>query len=306
MVTTLGRTEVVDGTIVRAYPSVSVIVPARDAERTLGPQLEALAGQRYGGEWEVVVADNGSVDRTREVAARWEHVLPDLRVLDASERRGASHARNRGGEVARGEVLLFCDADDVVAPGWVAAMADASVTADLMGGRIDYLALNDAEVVSWRDAADRTELPRPSGFLPYAVSANCGVRADVFRDLGGFREEFFHGGDDVEFFWRGQLAGHELRYVPDAVVRYRYRADLGRMARQYLEFGMAWPAVYRLFRENGFARRPLGSAVRTWGWIALHTPDLLRSRMRRGTWLRIASLAAGRAVGSVKHRTLYL
>jgi Glycosyl transferase family 2 len=82
---------------------ISVIVPARDPAATIGGQLAALAAQRYEGSWEVIVADNGSADAT--VADRWIGRIPGLRVVDASGRRGASHARNVGIAASRGDFL---------------------------------------------------------------------------------------------------------------------------------------------------------------------------------------------------------
>ena len=97
--------------------AVSVVIPARNAARTLDAQLQALAAQRFPAEWEVLVSDNGSTDATRAVAVEWAGRIPLLRVIDASARPGASAARNLGAAAAHGELLLFCDADDVVADG---------------------------------------------------------------------------------------------------------------------------------------------------------------------------------------------
>ncbi|HEY2642401.1 MAG TPA: glycosyltransferase family A protein, partial [Galbitalea sp.] len=101
-----------------------------------GEQLEALAAQEFAGSWEVVVADNGSTDDT--VARALEHAasLPDLRVVDASQHRGASHARNVGAGAAKAPFLIFLDADDAAQPGWLPAMAEAARSADLITGRI--------------------------------------------------------------------------------------------------------------------------------------------------------------------------
>ena len=71
---------------------VTVVIPAFNVAPTIEDQLAALAEQRFDGSWEVVVADNGSTDETRAVAARWAEKLPSLRVVDASQRRGVSHA----------------------------------------------------------------------------------------------------------------------------------------------------------------------------------------------------------------------
>ena len=67
----------------RAAPGlITVVVPARDAEQTIAAQLEALAAQTYEGDWELVVSDSGSTDRTLEIAGDWSARIPSLRVVD--------------------------------------------------------------------------------------------------------------------------------------------------------------------------------------------------------------------------------
>src|SRR5690606_10578144 len=94
-------------------PQISVVIPARDAARWIDAQLGALACQEVPVPWEVVVADNGSTDDTVARAEAWADRLP-VRVVDASGRPGPNHARNQGTAAARGDLLLYCDADDVV------------------------------------------------------------------------------------------------------------------------------------------------------------------------------------------------
>src|SRR3954447_18669638 len=101
------------------YLAITVAIPMRDAAATIGAQLEALAAQEYDGEWEVLVADNGSTDASGQVVREFAGRLPRLRILDASERRGVSHARNLALSEARGAVLAMSDADDVVDRGWL-------------------------------------------------------------------------------------------------------------------------------------------------------------------------------------------
>src|SRR2546423_10557404 len=100
---------------------VSVVVAVLDEEAHLGEQLAALAEQTYTGAWEVLVVDNGCTDGSIDVALRFARRLPGLQIVDASERRSLAHARNRGAAEAQGDLLAFCDADDVVLPGWLEA-----------------------------------------------------------------------------------------------------------------------------------------------------------------------------------------
>ena len=112
---------------------ISVVMPVLDGEAHVADQLAALASQRYEGEWELVVSDNGCRDRTLEIVRSFEARLPSVSIADATACRGLNHARNVGVATARGDFIAFCDADDVATPGWLEALAHAAVEADIVG-----------------------------------------------------------------------------------------------------------------------------------------------------------------------------
>ena len=287
-------------------PRVSVVMPVLNGAATLPQQLRALAAQTYPGRWELVVADNGSTDETAQVVREWTGRLPCLRLVDASDRMSTNYARNVGAAAARGDLLVFCDADDVATPGWLAAMVAALGSYDLVGGRLDDEALNDPVSRAWRARPRADELPRALSFRPYATSANLGVRAAVLRALGGWNEDFVRGGTEVEFCWRAQLAGYRLGYAPDAVMQYRYRATRWAFAYQLYRYGRAEAQLFRAFHDRGAPRPSVYRACRAWAWILVHLPYLLRSRIHQGRWLRTAAFRIGRLDGSVRNRTLCL
>ena len=285
-------------------PAVSVVIPVLNGAATIAQQLQALAGQTYRGSWEVVVADNGSTDTTTEIVRAWSGRLPGLRLVDASTRMSTNHARNLGAAAAAGELLAFCDADDVATPGWLAALVTALDSHDLAGGRLDDQALNDPVRLRWRPRPHTTDLPRALGFLPYATSANIGIRADVLRALGGWNEAYARGGTEVELCWRAQLAGYRLGFAPEAVMQYRYRQTRWAFAYQMYRYGRGDAQLYRTFRGHGIPRPSLFRACRAWAWTAVHLPFILRSPVHQGRWLRTAAFRAGRLHGSVRFRTL--
>jgi glycosyltransferase involved in cell wall biosynthesis len=287
-------------------PRVSVVMPVLNGAATLPQQLQALAAQTYPGRWELVVADNGSTDETAQVVREWTGRLPWLRLVDASDRISTNYARNVGVAAARGDLLAFCDADDVATPGWLAAMVAALGSYDLVGGRLDDEALNDPVSRAWRARPRAGGLPSALSFRPYATSANLGVRADVLRRLGGWNEEFVRGGTEVEFCWRAQLAGYRLGYAPEAVMQYRYRATRWAFAYQLYRYGRAEAQLFRAFRDRGAPRPSVYRACRAWAWTLVHLPYLLRSRIHQGRWLRTAAFRIGRLDGSVRFRTLCL
>lgn len=285
---------------------VSVIIPVRNGGALFERQVAALAAQTYGRPWELIVADNGSDDDTSERAATWVQRFPvPLRIIDASAARGCSGARNVGSEAAGGDLLVYCDADDEVAPGWLAAMAGAACTAGVVGGWLETELLNEEPARSWRPAYDRRSLPTAIGWLPFAVGASLGVWRDVYDELGGFREDFPSGADDTEFCWRAQVAGRTIVLEPEAVVHYRFRTDLRSMARQFRNYGHGDVLLFRDFREHGIRRRSVGDVLYSLVWLVKHLPDL-RDDLRKGIWVREAAYLMGRARGSWQQRLLYL
>jgi glycosyltransferase involved in cell wall biosynthesis len=105
---------------VSEQPAVSVIVPARNEELCLGSCLQSLVAQT-GVRFEIIVVDDGSTDRTREIAESY----PDVRVISPEVLRhgwsGKNNALVAGASQARGEWFLFTDADTVHRPGSLAA-----------------------------------------------------------------------------------------------------------------------------------------------------------------------------------------
>jgi glycosyltransferase involved in cell wall biosynthesis len=289
----------------RVLRLVSVVVAVRNEEAHLPAQLEALAGQTYRQPWELIVVDNGSTDGSRGVVERWAPQLPPLTVVDASGRRGLSYAKNLGIVWAQGDLLAFCDADDVVSPGWLLALVEAALDGDVVAGRFDYRTLNDARRRAWRPEQERDGLPVGLGFLPYAPGGNCAVWAAVALELG-WNEAFAFGGDDQDFSWRAQLAGYRLVYARDALVQLRFRTGLGELARQWFAYGRAGSVLFDSFHAAGMPRTRPKEALRTWRWLLRRSPDLVRSSQRRGNWVRLASLRAGRVAGSLRVRKLFL
>jgi glycosyltransferase involved in cell wall biosynthesis len=281
-------------------------MPVLDAAATLGAQLDALAGQDYEADWEVVIADNGSTDGSQEVAKKWAQTRPNVRLIDASSQgRGPNHARNAGANAATGDFLAFCDADDVAGPGWLEAMAEAARDADIVGGRLEWEALNDPVVRAWRPQAPMTDLLVGHGFLRYAPGGNMGVWTYVAREIG-WDEEFTFGSSDHGFAWRAQLAGYRLAFAPDAVMQQRFRSTLGAMARQHFRYGRSGPQLHRAFRNAGLPDPDNRDGLRDWRTLAATVPDLWASREHRGRWIRTASFRVGRLAGSLQARVLCL
>jgi glycosyltransferase involved in cell wall biosynthesis len=300
------------------------VVPLLNDAETVADQLAALLAQDYTGAWELVVVDNGSDDDSFEMAERCLDGAPNALVVRATDRRSAGHARNVGASRASGDFLAFTDADDVVYPGWLTAMVEAAPQTDVVAGAVEVDALNDECTRAWHGTS-----PSLSGFslglsgaslglsglsstrqhalpfLTYACGTNTGVWADVFERLGGFDEDTI-AGEDVEFSWRAQLAGHDVAPAPAAVVRQRLRTRVASLARQQYLYGTAGPNLYRRYRGSGMPRSNPRETLGTWAWIAGAWPAAMWSKRVRGRWALETAFACGRIAGSLRNRVLFV
>jgi len=288
-----------------AAVDVSVLIPVLNGMPYFREQLAALTRQTYRGRWEVIVSDNGSTDGSIE-AARAIAGRVRLTVADASQSPGRAGALSAAAEVSTGRFLLFCDADDIVADDWVERMAAGLERFPSVAGYADEVSLNREDVRQWRQSATPGGLTRPFGWLPSPLGANCGLRREVWDEVGGF-DPAIRTGEEHDLFWRVQLAGHELAYLPDAVVAYRHRPDLRSMMRQWRAYGVDDPCVVGRYRSLGLL--PAGSwrnAFGALGWLCLHAVNVFRGPDLRGSYLRTLAILAGQVEGSVKNRVLHV
>jgi GT2 family glycosyltransferase len=275
-------------------PSVSVILCVKDGGDLLRVQLDALAAQDAGVDWELLVVDNGSTDDTAQRVRSWFAARPDVagQLIDGSARRGLAAARNVGAATSTRELLLFCDADDEADPRWVQALSDALATAPLVAGRLELGRLNSRRLLNQR----KHVLPSNPGLAygqAFAVGANFGIRRDVFQEVGGCDERLIGAGEDLDLSLRVQALGHPLGLAPLAVMHYRMRPETKSYLRQQYRYGQAAGLLLEEYRTT--ATELTGDSALA--WLARHLPRAvakptgpsafeLRQRIayRRGVW----------------------
>lgn len=276
----------------------SVVIPAHDAGTTIARQLEALFVQELDGPWEIIVADNRSTDATAAVvASRRPPAHVALRVVAADHRQGANAARNAGAAQAGAPLLLFVDADDEVEPGWLRAMVAGLQQHECVGGSLVPV---DGGV-----QGEPVGLHDGFGFLPSPAGANCGCRRVVWEERP-FDESFSGGGDETEFFWRAQLRGHSLGYVPEARVRYHARPTVAAKLEQRHDLGVGHVRLFKAFRSEGMPRSPLGRAAKDWAWILAWSWSVPLGGARAAEWRWRVARRIGRLRASIRLKTLYL
>ncbi len=210
-------------------PLVSICVPAYNAERYVAEALDSALAQTYP-HVEVVVVNDGSTDGTREVLAAYQG--RGVRVVDQPN-AGQCAAANRAFRESRGDLVKFFDADDVLAPDYVALQVDR------LGDRRDAVALGEWARFTGDDPAEADFRPLPMyrdadpvdwlatewvGARPMMQCALWLIPRGVL-DRSGLWDERLSLINDFEFFSRVLLASTEVLYTPGA--RLSYRSGLG-------------------------------------------------------------------------------
>jgi glycosyltransferase involved in cell wall biosynthesis len=285
------------------HKDLSVIVPCFNAADTISAQLEALAGQKWSRCWEVIVADNGSTDNTLGVVQRYRKELPGFRVIDASKKRGAAHARNAAVSVAESDRVVFCDADDEAGSGWVEAIGEALFVHEFVASRFDTEKLNPEPLQKALGNPQKDGLQKLwySPFLPFAGSSGMGVRREIHEAIGGFDESFCVL-EDTDYCLRIFKRGVALYFVHEALMHVRYRDDLSniyRQSRSWAEYNV------RLYSEQ---RTSTAETLRLWKQFVRDWISLLR-RLRGIQYNQGRAVLAwrlgrqiGRLAGSIKYR----
>jgi GT2 family glycosyltransferase len=284
-----------------AQPSATVVIPVHNGGHTLATQLDAVTAQLADLAFDVIVVDNNSTDETPVVAASYARDVPALRVVAARDGASVAYARNAGAREATTETVLFCDADDVVRPGWVAAMVRGLAEHDIVGGRLDVTRINSPAVQAWTEHPPGDALPTAMKWRPYATGANLGVRRQVWADLGGFDESFEGGHEEVDFAWRALDRGRTIAFVPDAVVDYRLRSDRRAICRQRFHYGRTYAQLYSRFRDAPIPRVSRRHELKV---ILLFLAELPRE-WRSGhltRWLAGLAWTVGRYRGDLAYR----
>lgn len=197
---------------------VSVIIPARNAERFIADTLRTVLSQRN--LLEVVVVDDGSTDRTADVVRDFN----DRRIrIVPGPQRGISAAYNAGLEACRGQLVARCDADDSYPAdrlGWQADWLAAHPDFDAVGGPFITIDSDGNELAQFEFAPDEEEITAElragrarTHFCTFAI------RTDAARRLGGCRE-WFKTAEDVDFQFRLAGAGR-VGFVPRTAYLYR-------------------------------------------------------------------------------------
>jgi len=205
-------------------PVFSIIIPCFNAAATLAETLASLQAQTLT-DWEALLIDDGSGDATREIIAQAALADPRLHLLK-NPRKGPSAARNYGVTQAQGQIIAFCDADDLWAPQKLARMAAlfGRAETDAVFARIGFFrdTPEDAQVFSTVPQG-ALEIATLLGENPVCTMSNLCIRKTRLMASGGFDEKLVHN-EDLEWLIRLVGAGAQIVGHDETLVWYRNNA----------------------------------------------------------------------------------
>lgn len=247
---------------------VTVLVPARDEERSIGAALDSVVRQTYP-HLQVVVVDDGSSDGTAEIVRSRAAVDPRIELVTA-RRAGIPAALNDGLAVARGTWVVRVDAHATVGPTYVAQLV-GHLRAGLWGG-----------VGGRKDGQGRTPAGRA---IAAAMGSRFGVgnskyhyateveevdhlpfgaySVDVVRRVGGWDERLV-ANEDYELDYRLRACGERLLLDPEIVIAWQSRQSVPELWRQYLRYGRGKADVAVLHPRSLQARHLAAPLLVAW------------------------------------------
>jgi glycosyltransferase involved in cell wall biosynthesis len=219
-------------------PTVSIILPVLNEAPQLERCLKAVSEQSYPEIVEVVVADGGSTDDTRSVAAAFAKV----RIVD-NPRHIRPAGLNAAIAAASGDIIVRVDARTKLPPGYVEACVAALERsgAAIVGGQMRYEAEDARQrgivaAMTSRLGAGPAAFRREGGQPRYVDTVYLGAfRASTIRELGGY-DEWSGGNEDAELAWRARDFGG-VYLDPSIESYYLGRDGLGPLARQFYRYG---------------------------------------------------------------------
>jgi glucosyl-dolichyl phosphate glucuronosyltransferase len=229
--------------------NITVIVCTYNRCNLLAKTLDSIAAQTIPEplKWEILVVDNNSSDRTRELVESFCVQDPARFRLVSEQEQGLSHARNTGIRNARGTILAFTDDDIYVEPGWLWNLTASLHSGEWAGAGGQIMPVCSGTLPNWLPIDDFRTLGAFAGFdlgaaagpltrTPYG--GNMAYRRETFDKYGGFRVDLGRTGtnlqsrEETEFANRLLAKGEKLRYEPTAVVRHSVPAC--RMSKSYV------------------------------------------------------------------------
>jgi glycosyltransferase involved in cell wall biosynthesis len=222
------------------FPLISIIIPCRNEEKAIGNVLRLVKAQTpAGSQLEIIVVDDGSTDRTAEIAE-----AEGARVLHIPAKEGGGNpaaGRNRGAAISTGDPVIFLDSDCTPHEGWLENLLKVHAQGiEVAGGSLglppglSYSARCDY-YGGWYHVHPRY----PAGFVQHHPPCNISVRRDVFLGSKGYveRQPIAYAHEELE--WQAEVLakGGRIYFEPKAAADHHNRPGFSNLLRRNYRWG---------------------------------------------------------------------
>lgn len=215
-------------------PTISVVVPVLNSEKTIENCIKSLLNQDYPkGKYEIIIVDNRSSDNTSSIIQKYGK---NLRFLK-EQKRNSYYARNKGIVNAKGSIIAFIDSDCIADRNWLSYISKAfeNKSLKIVGGKINSYVKN-TPILEYCDIFYHPQELFLKSTTPFFATANMAVRKKDLDRVGAFNASLESGGD-VELCSRLIKSKREMCYEPKAIVNHLYPDSLIKSMKKSYYYG---------------------------------------------------------------------
>ncbi|HRZ13970.1 MAG TPA: glycosyltransferase [Candidatus Omnitrophota bacterium] len=246
-------------------PFVSIIIPVKNFERTIEKTFEYLMNVDYPREnWEWVVVDGGSTDKTIPIIKDWQRKYPFIKLVEVPHCPSPGFARNKALEAVKGDYLFFTDGDCAPDKSWINEMLkhfDRDPKIAAVGGEVFTLKVDPNNLVEGWCQHFRFNMVAPrygwikEGYYPdfpkeptpcdigghrgfFFGTCNVAYRRSAMKEIGA---KFWERptGEDMDLSYQHRSKGWKFYFAPLAKVDHMHRADIKALRRVWVTYGQA-------------------------------------------------------------------
>lgn len=288
-------------------PLLSIIIPSYNAEAFLNECIVSIYESDFRN-FELIIIDNGSINEIRDFIDKHFLFRSNFKLLRLNQNRGSSFGRSYGAKQARGDFLLFLDADTVLKKDCLTTLVNfirdfphiGAVHAKLLNlERPEFYDCAGNYLDPFGFLVNRANGRKDTGDLDYVYPILSGKSAAVlvskamYRKLRGFDEDYFFLVEDTDFDWRLWLEGHPVVFFPRAVVYHRFNTSRKNIKGQYYYPNCIYYGSrnYLLTLLKNLGAKSLAQIVplHIFCWLAMSLAFLLKGKVRN-SWYIIRGL----------------
>lgn len=231
----------------------SVVIPTYNEEKYLGQCLASILKGSILPD-EIIVADGLSSDKTVEIASHY-----GARIV-VNQRRHAAGGRNTGIKTAKGDVIVFIDADCTADKDWMKEIKTAFEQEDIDGLGTYIRPAVPANIYEEFWGRLSLQILMTYGEEAYYVhnkslneafiTASCAYKRKLLYHLKGFSNYFGNNAEDIDLCWRALDAGAKLKYVPSAKITAHSPQDLGGIRKKSFRNGVSSSKLQKVYSDS--------------------------------------------------------